>query len=243
MKNYNDWIKITEGAQIAQKPTQEKEKEFNTTDNSKITISKTLDMLAYSIDLFINSNNNSDDVKAIQAKSSEMKIGDFYLYTDKEGNKFPVKVISVNHQAKKDNSKDSNVWIEDEVKKPRFDDAVQVQRTNTLGARQKTDGNKTDKNAGPKGVIGGTNSKIFGVNKDKLEPMTSDFEWWNKDLKTLINDYKNAKNDVIKNMISTYIYKILISKKSEELKKLYGDKEYESIQFMIKTINSQRNKG
>ena len=213
MKNFNNWKNMSEGVE-----NPETEKVFSTDRGTKMNMSQVINMIAYSIDTINNSNNDNSNIKP----------GNYYLYKNKKGETYPVRVLSLDYNMEKDKDNTFKPGRKDLEKKQLGQKNVDVQYTNT-------------NNVGSDGIITGTKSRDIAVFKNRLEPIDDKEIWPNDDIDDLINQYNSENNEKRKKMISLYIQKQLKEMDIKELDVILKNSKFENYKdFIEKIINSKK---
>ena len=182
---------------------------------------------------FLNEDNDNDEKKIITSDGVEVEeeniidmigkiikggkdggkdgveVGKQYLYKNKDGDEYPVKVLSNDHVLNKtDKTKpfDNNTIDGDDL----ADDHSFVQVTNTGSDNGK-------------GVIGGPSSNSIAVSTPALKELPEDYQWFKKALIEIITAWKDNKyTEKAKNMLYSYVLAKLNKEINDNAKDVVG---------------------
>jgi len=216
MKKYNQWKKINE-EQETQTQTQPSEKMFLTTDGTNMSMTEVINMLAQSV---------SSDEKSIQG-TANIDVGKMYLYTNKKGETYPVKILSMDHTMK-------NIIGQKFEPGKVQDDAQELDKGNITAQY-------TNTKEGPEGIIGGIKSSSIALLKDKLKELPDNYNWTENQLDTLLKSYSEEKSEKVKKMIGLYIANKLKNTDVSKLKKYLNDEKYKDFKNIINDIINKNN--
>jgi len=162
MKKYNKWRKLNE--EVAQQVQEPKEKTFSTNINTTMKISSVLDMIAYSISTF-------GKQKAL-SEGNSMKIGNIYLYTNKDGEKYPIRILSLSNE----------IEMKGGVPFYKGDEGEEIKDGNAFVQTTSVGSKNTDSP-----IITGKNSYSLTVKKDRLSTIEpgSTYDWFNMSVNKL----------------------------------------------------------
>jgi len=195
MKNYKEWLnedaqQNNQVAQVQEKP----EKIFDTNqEGTKLKISTVLDMIAYSISLF-----GDKKQLALPQNESNLKVGEIYLYTNKKGHKFPVRLLSLDNKLE---MKGGVPFYKEDITDEELKDTQAYVQTTRVSNHDASDAIITSKNSYGEIVI---KNKL-----EKIEP-GSKYDWFNMSVNKLQETAKKLDKNEQK----------YISKFIETLKKL-----------------------
>jgi len=187
MKKFNKWI--NEQTKAVQ------EKLFKTDSGKKYNIDDLLNMIAYSIESIYSEK---------QIQSNNIEIGNYYLYTNKNGDTYPIRVLSLDHTMKTVNGE---VFIPGE------------NETDKKIAKDNTTVQYTDIKNGVEGKIEGKKSKAIAVLTSKLKPIPDNYKWNDINLKELLKQYNSEESEKTKKMLAIYVKNHLLQEDFDTLTK------------------------
>ena len=217
MKKFNKWI--NEQTQQLQQTKSVKEKLFKTDSGKKYNIDDLLNMIAYSIESI-----SSDK----QIQSNKIELGHYYLYTNKEGATYPIRVLSFDHTMK---------TVNGEVFTPGENENDETISKGNITVQY------TDIKNGVQGKIEGKKSNAIAVLISKLKPIPDNYKWNDINLKELLKQYTSEESEKTKKMLAIYVKNHLIQEDFDTLVKYQKNAAFSDfVDFIAEILKKKTDK-